>query len=956
MSISSNYRDEFINRHISPMANDTEAMLKTIGVSSLDQLIDETIPAHIRLKVRMKLPEAMTEAELLKMLTEIAAQNKIYKNYIGMGYYGTHTPNVVLRNIFENPGWYTAYTPYQAEIAQGRLEALLNYQTMIIDLTGMEIANASLLDEGTAAAEAMHMLHAECKNEKANKFFISELCFPQTIDVLKTRTEPIGVELVIGDHNTVEFDDTYFGALIQYPAGNGEVFDYSHFMAKAIEKGVKVAVAADLLSLTLLTPPGEWGADVVVGSAQRFGVPMGYGGPHAGYFATKDAYKRQMPGRLIGVSIDAQGNHALRMALQTREQHIKRDKATSNICTAQVLLSIMASMYGVYHGPKGLKGIAGRIHGLTAQLGNALEQLGYKQKNKHFFDTLLMEVPSADKAVADCLKAEINIRKYNDTHIGISIDETHTIQDVNELIAALTGKAAHLKIHDTTNVHAPSGFVRRSEYMTHPVFNSHHSEHEMLRYIKYLESKDLSLCHSMIALGSCTMKLNATAEMIPVTMPGFGQLHPFIPRDQATGYTQIFNELSEYLKQVTGFAGMSLQPNSGASGEYTGLMVIREYLKSTGQGHRNIALIPSSAHGTNPASAVMAGMKVVVTKTLDNGYIDFEDLKAKAEEHKDNLACLMVTYPSTYGVFEENITDICDLIHKHGGQVYMDGANMNAQVGLTSPANIGADVCHLNLHKTFCIPHGGGGPGMGPIGVAAHLVPFLPGHSVVNMGQHKDAIHAVSAAPWGSASILLISYAYIRMMGTEGLELATKYAILNANYIKARLEKHYEILYTGSKGRCAHEMILDTRTFKNASGVEAEDIAKRLMDYGFHAPTMSFPVAGTIMVEPTESEPKAELDRFCDAMIAIKQEVEDIITGKADKADNVLKNAPHTAHVITADEWNHKYTRQQAAYPLPYVKAAKFWPSVGRVNNTYGDRNLVCSCLPIEAYETQASN
>jgi glycine dehydrogenase len=955
MSISSNKRDVFINRHISPIANDTQAMLETIGIASIDQLIDETIPSHIRLKERMKLPEAMTEHELIKMLGEIAALNKIYKNFIGMGYYGTYTPNVVLRNIFENPGWYTAYTPYQAEIAQGRLEALLNYQTMIIDLTGMEIANASLLDEGTAAAEAMHMLYAECKNNDAKKFFISELCFPQTIDVLKTRTEPIGVELVIGDHNSIEFDDTYFGALIQYPAGNGEVYDYSHFMAKAIEKGIKVAVAADLLSLTLLTPPGEWGADVVVGSAQRFGVPMGYGGPHAGYFATKDAFKRQMPGRLIGVSIDAQGNHALRMALQTREQHIKRDKATSNICTAQVLLSIMASMYGVYHGPKGLKDIAGRIHGLAAQLAKKLDELGFKQKNKHFFDTLLVEVPNAQKALADCLKASINIRQYNDTHIGISIDETHTLTDINELITALTGKASHIVMNDTTEVHAPVGLVRKSEFMTHPVFNSHHSEHEMLRYIKYLESKDLSLCHSMIALGSCTMKLNATAEMIPVTMPGFGQLHPFIPRDQASGYTLIFNELNEYLKQVTGFAGMSLQPNSGASGEYTGLMVIREYLKSIGQGHRNIALIPSSAHGTNPASAVMAGMKVVVTKTLDNGYIDFEDLKAKAEEHKENLACLMVTYPSTYGVFEENITDICELIHKHGGQVYMDGANMNAQVGLTSPANIGADVCHLNLHKTFCIPHGGGGPGMGPIGVAAHLVPFLPGHAVVDMGQHKDAIHAVSAAPWGSASILLISYAYIRMMGTEGLELATKYAILNANYIKARLEKYYDILYTGSKGRCAHEMILDTRTFKNASGVEAEDIAKRLMDYGFHAPTMSFPVAGTIMVEPTESESKAELDRFCDAMISIKQEVDDIVIGKADKTDNVLKNAPHTALVVTADEWSHQYTRQQAAFPLPYVKAAKFWPSVGRVNNTYGDRNLVCSCLPIDAYESASS-
>lgn len=955
-TISANHSDRFINRHISPLATDTASMLKTIGVGSLEQLIDETIPAHIRLKERMKLPEPLTETELLALLAEIAGQNKIYKNFIGMGYYGTHTPNVVLRNIFENPGWYTAYTPYQAEIAQGRLEALLNYQTMVIELTGMEITNASLLDEGTAAAEAMHMLHAESKNPDAHKFFVSELCFPQTIDLLKTRTEPIGVELIIGNHETVQFDDSYFGALIQYPAGNGQVIDYSHFMAKAIEKDVKVAVAADLLSLTLLTPPGEWGADVVVGSAQRFGVPMGYGGPHAGFFATKDAYKRQMPGRLIGVSIDAQGNQALRMALQTREQHIKREKATSNICTAQVLLSIMASMYGVYHGPNGLKGIAARIHGFANQLANALTELGFTQKNKHFFDTLLVEVPSADKALADCLHAEINVRKFDDKHIGISIDETHTIHDINALVAALSGKPAHLKQHDTTALQVPSGFARKSTYMLHPVFNSYHSEHEMLRYIKYLESKDLSLCHSMIALGSCTMKLNATAEMIPVTMPGFGQLHPFIPRNQATGYTRIFAELSEYLQQVTGFAGISLQPNAGAQGEYAGLMVIREYFKSIGQAHRNIALIPSSAHGTNPASAVMAGMKVVVTKTLDNGYVDIDDLKAKAEEHKDNLACLMVTYPSTYGIFEERITEVCEMIHQNGGQVYMDGANMNAQVGLTSPANIGADVCHLNLHKTFCIPHGGGGPGMGPIGVAKHLVPFLPGHAVVNMDGGKQSMSAVSAAPWGSASILLISYAYIRMMGTHGLEQATTYAILNANYITARLEAHYPILYVGSKGRCAHEMILDTRVFKNAAGVEAEDIAKRLMDYGFHAPTMSFPVAGTIMVEPTESEPKAELDRFCDAMISIKQEVEDIVSGKADKADNVLKNAPHTAHVVTANEWTHAYTRQQAAYPLPYVKAAKFWPSVGRVNNTYGDRNLVCACLPMEAYETQTGN
>jgi glycine dehydrogenase len=955
MQINANHKDEFIYRHNSSMKHDTEAMLKTIGVATVDQLIDETIPAHIRLKHRMQLPEPMTEVELLAMLSEVASKNKIYKNFIGQGYYGTNTPLVVLRNIFENPGWYTAYTPYQAEIAQGRLEALLNFQTMIIDLTGMEIANASLLDEGTAAAEAMHMLHSEAKNAKATKFFVSELCFPQTIDVLKTRTEPIGVELVVGDHNTILLDDTFFGALIQYPARNGEVIDYSEFMAKAIQNNVLVAVAADLLSLTLLTPPGEWGADAVVGSAQRFGVPMGYGGPHAGFFATKDAYKRQMPGRLIGVSIDSQGNSALRMALQTREQHIKREKATSNICTAQVLLSIMASMYGVHHGPEGLKGIAGRIHGLTKALADALTSAGLEVVTKNYFDTITVKVTDAQAFQANCEKAEININKVDAATIRISIDETHTPVDIQKLVEVLTGTVINYQ-PSTVNVTWPSSLLRKSTFMTHPVFNSYHSEHEMLRYIKSLEAKDLSLCHSMIALGSCTMKLNATAEMIPVTMPGFGQLHPFIPRNQALGYTQIFNELSDYLQQVTGFAGMSLQPNSGASGEYAGLMVIREYLKSIGQGHRNIALIPSSAHGTNPASAAMAGLKVVVTKTLENGYVDIDDLKAKAEEHKDNLACLMVTYPSTYGVFEENIIDICAMIHQNGGQVYMDGANMNAQVGLTSPANIGADVCHLNLHKTFCIPHGGGGPGMGPIGVAKHLVPFLPGHSVVDMQGGDKSMSAVSAAPWGSASILLISYAYIRMMGTEGLEQATKYAILNANYIKARLEKHYQILYVGSKGRCAHEMILDTRVFKGATGVEAEDIAKRLMDYGFHAPTMSFPVAGTIMIEPTESEPKAELDRFCDAMIGIKNEVDAIANGTVDKVDNVLKNAPHTASMVIADEWNHGYSRQEAAFPLPYVRANKFWPTVGRVNNTHGDRNLVCSCLPIEAYEESAAN
>lgn len=952
--LTADYKDEFIYRHNSPMRHDTAAMLQAVGVSSLEQLIDETIPAHIRLKAGMQLPEAVTEVELLKLTAEIAAKNKIFKNFLGQGYYGTNTPLVVLRNIFENPAWYTAYTPYQAEIAQGRLEALLNYQTMIMDLTGMEIANASLLDEATAAAEAMHVLHAAAKNTGAAKFFVSDLCFPQTIDVLKTRTQPIGVELVIGDHNTVKLDGSFFGALIQYPAADGAVIDYTKFMADAHSAGVLVAVAADLLSLALLTPPGEWGAAAVVGSAQRFGVPMGYGGPHAGYFATKDEFKRQMPGRLIGVSVDSQGNSALRMALQTREQHIKREKATSNICTAQVLLSIMASMYGVYHGPAGLKGIAGRVHGLAQTLAAALKAGGLKVTNESYFDTLTIEVADAVALTAACLKAEINVQKVDAKHIRVSVDETHTLADINQLAQALTGKVSG-SVAPKVTLQVPEKLARKSAFMTHPVFNSYHTEHEMLRYIKSLEAKDLSLCHSMIALGSCTMKLNATAEMIPVTYPGFSALHPFIPRDQATGYTQIFDELSEYLKQVTGFAGISLQPNAGSQGEYAGLMVIREYFKARGESHRNVALIPSSAHGTNPASAAMAGMKVVVTKTTEQGYVDIDDLRAKAEEHKDDLACLMVTYPSTYGIFEERITEVCEIIHKNGGQVYMDGANMNAQVGLTSPANIGADVCHLNLHKTFCIPHGGGGPGMGPIGVAKHLVPFLPGHAVVGGVGGDKAITAISAAPWGSASILLISYAYIRMMGATGLELATKYAILNANYIKARLEKHYPILYAGSRGRCAHEMILDTRVFKAASGIEAEDIAKRLMDFGFHAPTMSFPVAGTIMIEPTESEAKVELDRFCEAMIAIRNEIAAIEDGKSDKADNPLKNAPHSAGMVTADEWKHSYSRAQAAYPLAFVRAQKFWPAVGRVDNTHGDRNLICACLPIEAYAEKAS-
>ncbi|MFA7379358.1 MAG: aminomethyl-transferring glycine dehydrogenase [Bacteroidia bacterium] len=957
MSISVHNPDRFERRHIGPDQRQTDEMLKAIGVPSIDQLIDETIPAHIRLKKRMEIGEALTEQEVLSELKSIAAKNQVFKSYIGSGYYDTFTPGVILRNIMENPGWYTQYTPYQAEIAQGRLEALLNYQTMVIDLTGMEIANASLLDEGTAAAEAMHMFHAMHAEPDRHKLFVSQECFTQTIDILKTRSEPLNIELVIGDHNTVELTNDFFGAIVQYPAADGAIYNYADFTKRAKEKGIYVCVAADLLSLTLLTPPAEWGADCVVGSSQRFGVPMGYGGPHAAFFATKDDYKRQMPGRIIGVSIDAQGNRALRMALQTREQHIRREKATSNICTAQVLLSIMASMYGVYHGPHGLKKIAEKTHGLAKTLTRGLDKVGVKQLNKDYFDTLKLQLKDAAATTAlkkEALAAKINLRYIDDTHVGVSIDETTSVKDINNLLnifAKATGSSAPAADTSNLTVEWPAELQRKSSYMTHPVFNSYHSEHEMLRYIKALEAKDLSLCQSMISLGSCTMKLNATAEMIPVTWPEFGGLHPFAPVDQAAGYTQIFDELSFQLKEVTGFAGMSLQPNAGAQGEYAGLMVIREYFKNKGEAHRNIALIPASAHGTNPASAVMAGMQVVVTKTDERGNIDVEDLKAKAEQHKDNLACLMVTYPSTHGVFEETIIDICNMIHSFGGQVYMDGANMNAQVGLTSPAAIGADVCHLNLHKTFCIPHGGGGPGVGPIGVAAHLAPFLPGHSLVKTGGDK-AIHAVSAAPWGSASILLISYTYIKMMGTSGLENATKYAILNANYIAKRLEGHYDILYKGSKGRCAHEMILDTRGFKYTANVEVEDIAKRLMDYGFHAPTVSFPVAGTVMIEPTESESKAELDRFCEAMIAIRKEIKAVEDGKADKADNVLKNAPHTSAVATANDWSHPYTREEAVFPAAWVKSGKFWPSVGRVNNTYGDRNLVCACLPIEAYET----
>lgn len=950
---------QFVDRHNGINEVDEKAMLETIGVDSLEQLISETVPASIRRKDAIKLPKTLTEAEMLHEMWKIANENKKFKNFIGYGYYDTHVPTVILRNILENPGWYTQYTPYQAEIAQGRLEALLNFQTMITDLTGLEIANASLLDEATAAAEAMGMLFSEKSKNQGNKFLVSHLVYPQTIDVLHTRAIPMGIEIEVVDIERAELNESIYGILLQYPDKNGEIRDYKSLVASANELGIATAVASDLLALTLITPPGEWGASVVVGTAQRFGVPMGYGGPHAAFFATKDQYKRQLPGRIIGVSIDAQGNRALRMALQTREQHIKREKATSNICTAQVLLAIMNSMYAVYHGPKGIQRIAARVNAYARLATSYSAKAGLELLNEVYFDTVAIAADDAIKSkVRDIAEAhEVNFNYFEDDKILISFDETTTVEDIN-LVFSIINEGFGVEMPAVTQndvleamqIDFSSTFKRTSTYLEHPVFNTHHSETEMLRYIKYLESKDLSLCHSMIALGSCTMKLNATTEMIPVTWNEFGGIHPFAPLNQTNGYQKIFKDLVEWLSDITGFASVSLQPNSGAQGEYAGLMVIREYLLDKGEGHRNIALIPSSAHGTNPASAVMAGMKVVVVKCDDEGNIDFEDLKTKAEQHSQNLACLMVTYPSTHGVFEEAIKDICALIHEHGGQVYMDGANMNAQVGLTSPGLIGADVCHLNLHKTFCIPHGGGGPGMGPIGVAAHLVPFLPTHSLIKVGTDKS-ISAVSAAPYGSASILLISYIYIRMMGSDGLVKATEVAILNANYMKALLEPYFKILYTGKNGRAAHEMIVDMRSFKQTVGVEVEDIAKRLIDYGFHAPTVSFPVAGTIMIEPTESESKAELDRFCEALINIKKEIDEIELGIADKENNVLKNAPHTAAVVTGDEWSLPYSRQKAAYPANWTKTFKFWPTVARVNNTYGDRNLVCTCPPIESYE-----
>jgi glycine dehydrogenase len=950
--------DRFSSRHIGINQEELDYMLKVLGVDSIDQLIDQTIPSAIRCKEDLPLPTDMTEFEYLKELKKTAAMNKVYRTYIGLGYSGTVTPSAILRNVFQNPGWYTQYTPYQAEIAQGRLEAVLNFQTMVSDMTGLPIANASLLDEGTAAAEAMAMFHGiKAKKMRggavANRFLVSDKVLPATIDLLKTRAQPIGVEIVVGDWKTFGKVEGAYGVLLQYPDSEGNVADYSAVAAELNAKEVYVTVAADILSLALLVPPGEWGADCVVGNSQRFGVPMGYGGPHAAFFATKDEHKRLIPGRLIGVSVDVHGKPALRMALQTREQHIRREKATSNICTAQALLAIMASMYAVYHGPKGIRAIAARVHHSAVALEHSLKALGYKQLNAYYFDTLRVEVKNAGllkNIQKAALKEGINFH-YGKDYVQIALDETVSVADlwdIHNIFEELSGKRAGLESQKDLGNRIPSNLMRTSHYLTHPVFNKYHTESEMMRYIKRLENKDLSLMHSMISLGSCTMKLNAAAELIPVSWEGFANLHPFAPLNQARGYQKIFKELEEWLCACTGFDACSLQPNSGAQGEYAGLMVIRAYHADRKEGHRNIALIPSSAHGTNPASAVMAGMEVVVCGCDEKGNIDVADLRAKADLHKDNLACLMVTYPSTHGVFETQIQEICQLIHDRGGKVYMDGANMNAQVGLTSPGNIGADVCHLNLHKTFAIPHGGGGPGMGPICVNKSLAPYLPGHSMVKTGG-KKAISAVSGAPFGSASILLISYGYIKMLGAKGVTDATKYAILNANYIKYRLEGNYEILYAGENGRAAHEMIIDLRPFKAVIG--AEDLAKRLMDYGFHAPTLSFPVAGTIMIEPTESESLGELDRFCDAMLAIRKEIDEIALGQYPLDNNVLVNAPHTAAVATADVWDYPYSREKAVYPIAYLHLGyKFWATVGRINNAAGDRNLICVCPPMEAY------
>jgi glycine dehydrogenase len=974
--------EPFKSRHIGPDEAERDAMLKVVRAPSLDALIDEAIPSRIRLSAPLDLPQGQSEHQYLRDLRLIAARNQIFRSYIGLGYYGCITPSVILRNVLENPGWYTPYTPYQAEIAQGRLEGLLNFQTMVSDLTGMEVANASLLDEATAAAEAMTMLHRVQARRIDTmvgppQFFVADSCFPQTIEVLRTRAEPLGIELVIGPVEEAAFGDRMFGALVQTPDESGAVHDLRDFIARARQADVRVAVGTDLLSLVLLTPPGETGADVVYGNSQRFGVPLGYGGPHAAFFATRAQHVRQAPGRIIGVSVDVHGNRAFRMALQTREQHIRREKATSNICTAQALLANIAGLYVVYHGPQGLTRIARRVHAHAKLLVRELTALGFRQVNAQYFDTPRFALPGSDGlALGDrvgrikeaALAARLNLGYRRDGTIRVALDETVDVDDVQAIVTAfaagigrpappIVGRGlpdpAVLSDRAASDSEFAPGYprslARASQFLAHPVFNSHHSETEMMRYIRSLERKDIGLDTSMIPLGSCTMKLNAASEMLPITWPEFSSLHPFAPVDQAEGYLQVFRELEAMISAITGLPAVSLQPNSGAQGEFAGLMVIRAYHRDRGEMARDVVLIPASAHGTNPASAVMAGMRVVVVASTSAGNIDVDDLRAKAAEQKDRLAALMVTYPSTHGVFEESIQDVCAIVHQYGGQVYMDGANMNAQVGLTSPAAIGADVCHLNLHKTFSIPHGGGGPGMGPIAVAAHLAPYLPGHPLVNTGGTR-AIHAVAAAPWSSASILLISYGYMKMLGADGMTDATRYAMLNANYIKSRLEPHFPVLYTRRNGRVAHEMIFDLRPLKQASGIDETDVAKRLMDYGFHAPTVSFPVAGTLMIEPTESEPKAELDRFCDAMIAIRDEIQAVIDGKADPKDNILKNAPHTAAAVAADEWRHAYSREQAAYPLPFVRANKFWPSVGRIDNPYGDRNLMCSCPPVEAF------
>jgi glycine dehydrogenase len=950
----------FRDRHIGPDATERRVMLEIVGSASLDALTSEAIPGSIRLKAPLDLPEGRSERRYLRDLRVVAGANQLFRSYIGLGYYDCVTPSVIQRNVLENPGWYTPYTPYQAEIAQGRLEGLLTFQTMVADLTGMEIANASLLDEATAAAEAMTMIYRlqARRIESAGGpavFFAADSCFPQTLDVLYARAEPLGIELAVGPPESAEFGPHVFGALVQTPDEGGRVRDFSNFVASARQAGVLVAVATDLLALTLLTPPGEWGADIVVGNSQRFGVPMGYGGPHAAFFATRSAFVRQTPGRIIGASVDVHGHTAYRMALQTREQHIRREKATSNICTAEALLANIAAFYAVYHGADGLAAIARRVHGLAGGLVNAMSAAGVRQINDIFFDTLRFEVPGGNVGVARvreaALAARINLRYRDDGTVNIALDETTDVEDVATIARALGGAAGPAVISAIETASYPAGLSRTSRYLTHPVFSAHRSETQMMRFLRALERKDIGLDTSMIPLGSCTMKLNAASSMMPITWPEFSKLHPFAPVEQAAGYQQVLRELEAALCVITGFAAVSLQPNSGAQGEFTGLMVIRAYHRDRGEDGRDVVLIPASAHGTNPASSVMAGMAVVVVSSRPDGSIDIDDLQAKATSHRARLAALMITYPSTHGVFEEGIQEICAIVHANGGQVYMDGANMNAQVGLTSPAAIGADVCHLNLHKTFSIPHGGGGPGMGPIGVAAHLAPYLPGHTLVRTGGAK-AIHAVSAAPWSSASILLISYGYITMLGGDGMTDVTRVAILNANYIKARLERHFPVLYTRPNGRVAHELIFDLRPLKQASGgaVDETDVAKRLMDYGFHAPTVSFPVPGTLMVEPTESESKGELDRFCDAMIAIRAEVQAVIDGTADRTNNILNNAPHTAAAVTADSWSHPYSREQAAFPLPFVRTGKFWPPVGRVDNPFGDRNLMCTCPPVSEY------